>query len=334
MLALSSLLLTLLFPPLYCFFLAPIALVPLVACILRRPLRPRHFAMYYLAGIWFFLASAYWLISLSPSRIPRAGPLRRPLLPPFRPGSPPPRGPAPPARHHRRPPRLDRSRIHPRLLRPRRLPLVSPGHSPRPLHPRHSSRRPLRRLGPHLPHRHAQRLHCRPPPPPARQRANKFSPVIIRLFTCASGTLAFISPTESSASTRTPPASARASPSSRPTSDNRVKDDPTTPAKSSTPTSNSPSKPPRRPQARPHRLARNHDPRRINNWPHHRPPVPPSPALARPGTISDSPKRRPLHPQPPPNLCDTYEVSQLIGYGSSTPAPTSATPSNKTAPAS
>jgi apolipoprotein N-acyltransferase len=53
--------LTLLFPPFYCFFLAPVALVPAAVCILRRPLKWRYVGAYYLAGVAFWAPNLFWL---------------------------------------------------------------------------------------------------------------------------------------------------------------------------------------------------------------------------------------------------------------------------------
>ncbi len=61
MLSTSAILLVLLFPPFYCFFLAPVALVPFCLCILRRPMTWRYLGAYYLAGAGFFLAGLYWI---------------------------------------------------------------------------------------------------------------------------------------------------------------------------------------------------------------------------------------------------------------------------------
>ncbi|MGN6370035.1 MAG: apolipoprotein N-acyltransferase [Phycisphaerae bacterium] len=57
----SALLLPLLFPPFYCYFLAPVALVPLAWTILERPMKPRFAAAYYLFGLAFFLPNLFWL---------------------------------------------------------------------------------------------------------------------------------------------------------------------------------------------------------------------------------------------------------------------------------
>ena len=57
----SALLLPLLFPPFYCFFLAPVALVPLAWVILERPMKLRYAAAYYLFGFAFFLPNLFWI---------------------------------------------------------------------------------------------------------------------------------------------------------------------------------------------------------------------------------------------------------------------------------
>ncbi len=57
----SAILLPLLFPPFYCFFLAPIALVPLAGVILERPFKLRYAAAYYLFGFAFFLPNLFWI---------------------------------------------------------------------------------------------------------------------------------------------------------------------------------------------------------------------------------------------------------------------------------
>ena len=61
MLGATELLLPLLFPPFYCFFLAPVALVPAVTCILRRPMNWRYLLLYYATGVLFFAINLYWL---------------------------------------------------------------------------------------------------------------------------------------------------------------------------------------------------------------------------------------------------------------------------------
>jgi apolipoprotein N-acyltransferase len=61
MLVLTAVLLPLLFPPFYCFFLAPVALVPWCVCILRRPMRWQYVGAYYLLGAGFFVPNLFWL---------------------------------------------------------------------------------------------------------------------------------------------------------------------------------------------------------------------------------------------------------------------------------
>jgi len=61
MLGVTVLLTTLIFPPFYCFFLAPVALVPLCVCVLRRPMNLKYLFFYYLTGVGFFLPNLYWL---------------------------------------------------------------------------------------------------------------------------------------------------------------------------------------------------------------------------------------------------------------------------------
>ena len=61
MLACTAVMLPLLFPPFYCFFLAPVALVPFCVCILRRPLKPRYLLAYYLLGVAFWGPNLFWL---------------------------------------------------------------------------------------------------------------------------------------------------------------------------------------------------------------------------------------------------------------------------------
>jgi apolipoprotein N-acyltransferase len=61
LLALTAVLLSLLFPPFYCFFLAPFALVPFCVCVLRRPMRKRFLLAYYLLGVAFFLPNLLWI---------------------------------------------------------------------------------------------------------------------------------------------------------------------------------------------------------------------------------------------------------------------------------
>ena len=65
MLVATAIMLPLIFPPFYCFFLAPVALVPLCVCVLRRPMRKRYLFFYYLAGVGFFLPNLYWLASIT-----------------------------------------------------------------------------------------------------------------------------------------------------------------------------------------------------------------------------------------------------------------------------
>ena len=65
MLAATAVMLSLLFPPFYCFFLAPVALVPFCVCILRRPLKVRFLAWYYLLGAVFFLANLFWMFPVT-----------------------------------------------------------------------------------------------------------------------------------------------------------------------------------------------------------------------------------------------------------------------------
>src|SRR5690348_2817 len=61
MLVLTDLLLPVLFPPFYCYWLAPFALVPLCVCVIRRPLSAKYLSFYYLAGVGFFLPNLFWL---------------------------------------------------------------------------------------------------------------------------------------------------------------------------------------------------------------------------------------------------------------------------------
>ncbi len=61
MLACTAIMLPLVFPPFYCFFLAPVALVPFCVCIVRRPLQWRFLLAYYLLGVAFFLPNLFWL---------------------------------------------------------------------------------------------------------------------------------------------------------------------------------------------------------------------------------------------------------------------------------
>ena len=61
MLILTPALLALLFPPFYCYLLAPFALVPLALCVVRRPMRWRYAGLYYLSGVAFFLPNLYWI---------------------------------------------------------------------------------------------------------------------------------------------------------------------------------------------------------------------------------------------------------------------------------
>jgi len=61
----SALMLPLLFPPFYCFFLAPVALVPFAIAILRRPMKWRFAGAYYLLGAAFFLPNLFWLIPVT-----------------------------------------------------------------------------------------------------------------------------------------------------------------------------------------------------------------------------------------------------------------------------
>ena len=61
LLAATVVMLLLLFPPFYCFFLAPVALVPLCVCIVRRNLRWRNLLYYWATGAAFFLVGLIWL---------------------------------------------------------------------------------------------------------------------------------------------------------------------------------------------------------------------------------------------------------------------------------
>jgi apolipoprotein N-acyltransferase len=61
MLASTAVFLPLLFPPFYCFFLAPVALVPFCVCVLRRPFRVKNILSYYLLGAAFFIPNLFWL---------------------------------------------------------------------------------------------------------------------------------------------------------------------------------------------------------------------------------------------------------------------------------
>jgi apolipoprotein N-acyltransferase len=61
MLTLTAILLPLVFPPFYCFFLAPVALVPFCVCVIRRPLGWRYLLAYYLLGAAFFVPNLFWL---------------------------------------------------------------------------------------------------------------------------------------------------------------------------------------------------------------------------------------------------------------------------------
>jgi len=57
----SAIMLPLLFPPFYCFFLAPIVLVPFAIAIIRRPMKWRYALAYYLLGVAFFLPNLFWI---------------------------------------------------------------------------------------------------------------------------------------------------------------------------------------------------------------------------------------------------------------------------------
>lgn len=61
MLAATAVMLTLLYPPFYCFFLAPFALVPFCVCVLRRPMNKGYLGLYYALGVAFFLPNLFWL---------------------------------------------------------------------------------------------------------------------------------------------------------------------------------------------------------------------------------------------------------------------------------
>jgi apolipoprotein N-acyltransferase len=60
-LLLTAVLLPLLFPPFYCWFLAPVALVPFCWCVVHQPLRMRALLAYYGLGVAFFLPNLFWL---------------------------------------------------------------------------------------------------------------------------------------------------------------------------------------------------------------------------------------------------------------------------------
>jgi apolipoprotein N-acyltransferase len=61
LLAGTAVMLPLLFPPFYCFFLAPFALVPFCVCVLRRPMRKGFVLAYYGLGLAFFIPNLFWL---------------------------------------------------------------------------------------------------------------------------------------------------------------------------------------------------------------------------------------------------------------------------------
>jgi apolipoprotein N-acyltransferase len=65
MLVVTAVLLPLLFPPFYCFFLAPVALVPFCVCVIRRPLWWRYIGAYYLLGVACFVPNLFWLGSVT-----------------------------------------------------------------------------------------------------------------------------------------------------------------------------------------------------------------------------------------------------------------------------
>ncbi|HEY4330578.1 MAG TPA: apolipoprotein N-acyltransferase [Phycisphaerae bacterium] len=65
MLGTSVLLLSLLFPPFYCFFFAPVALVPFCMCVLRRAMTKRYMGAYWAAGAVFFLLNLWWMAPVS-----------------------------------------------------------------------------------------------------------------------------------------------------------------------------------------------------------------------------------------------------------------------------
>lgn len=60
-LTLTAILLPLLFPPFYCCFFAPLAIVPFCMCVIRRPVWPRYLFAYYLLGVAFFLPNLFWI---------------------------------------------------------------------------------------------------------------------------------------------------------------------------------------------------------------------------------------------------------------------------------
>ncbi len=61
MLFLTAVLMPLLFPPFYWWFLAQFALVPFTICVIRRRLNWGWVLMYYLLGVAFFVPSLFWL---------------------------------------------------------------------------------------------------------------------------------------------------------------------------------------------------------------------------------------------------------------------------------
>ncbi len=65
LLASTAVLLPLIFPPFYCFFLAPVALVPFCICVLRRPMRKGYLLAYYLLGVVFFMPNLFWVAAVT-----------------------------------------------------------------------------------------------------------------------------------------------------------------------------------------------------------------------------------------------------------------------------
>jgi apolipoprotein N-acyltransferase len=61
LLLVTAVLMPLMFPPFYCWFVGGVALVPFCWCVLHRPMWPRYLWMYYGLGVAFFLPNLFWL---------------------------------------------------------------------------------------------------------------------------------------------------------------------------------------------------------------------------------------------------------------------------------
>jgi apolipoprotein N-acyltransferase len=57
----TAVMLPLMFPPFYCWFVGVVALAPFCWCVLHRPMWPRYLWAYYALGVAFFLPNLFWI---------------------------------------------------------------------------------------------------------------------------------------------------------------------------------------------------------------------------------------------------------------------------------